>query len=645
MAVRRGRAVVVGALVACAAVAAMLWLRAHPRARRAGGTASARRLIVVGLDAADWQLLDPYVAEGRMPNLARLLREGRSGTLHTLVPPLSPLVWTTMMTGTSPLQHRILDFTRFNPTTGAREPITSDERRAKAVWEIASEAQKDVAVFAMWATHPAEPVRGLMVSDRLFSFQRDEAEAPTGAVYPAAEEGRVRAARREAEQGVSLAALQAYLPWLTAPEYESLLAQRNPYEHPVTALRRILIETRLYHRLASQWLRERNPALAVVYIQGTDSIGHVFAPFAPPRQAAIAQSDFDRYSRVPETYFREIDALLGEYAAIAESNGAVLLVVSDHGFLWGEGRPARPDSLARETAGLWHRDQGIALLWGQGIAPSAARSAGEVGQVGATILALLGLPRGKGLQEPALDGIAETAEVRDYGPRTATAPPAVPADPAAQEAIEKLRALGYVGGAEPAARSAAGSGTRTSGSYNNEGLLLQASGRTADARTAFEEALQVDAHNASAKHNLSEILLQGTPAESARADALLLSALEDGLGNGDRLVLSVARLHEKSGDHARAERLVAAAADRLPASPQLRLYRGRSRLEARDCRGALADFDVARKGLPQLALAHGLAGTALLCLGREAEARAAFARSLELDPDQPRLRAALAAVR
>ena len=62
-----------------------------------------------------------------------MAREGRSGELATLQPPLSPLVWTSMMTGVGPLEHGILDFTRFHPVTGEREPITSDERRVPAV--------------------------------------------------------------------------------------------------------------------------------------------------------------------------------------------------------------------------------------------------------------------------------------------------------------------------------------------------------------------------------------------------------------------------------------------------------------------------------------------------------------------------------
>ncbi|HET8647692.1 MAG TPA: alkaline phosphatase family protein, partial [Vicinamibacteria bacterium] len=354
-----GRALAAGLVLAAAAAAGLLL--------REPAAPTRPRVVVVGLDAADWQLLDDYMAKGAMPELARLTREGRSGVLRAFVPSLSPLLWTTMMTGRSPLEHRVLDFTRFHPKTGAREPITSDERLARAVWEIASEAGRKVAVFGLWATYPAEPVRGLMVSDRFFAFHRVETELPPGAVSPAAEQPRLQALRDEVERSVGAEQLQPYIPSLTAPELQALEARGSPFAHPATALRRILVETRLYHRLAMDWLPREKPELAVVYFQGTDSVGHVFAPFAPPRQPSIAPPDFERYGGVPEAYFREVDALLGDYRRYAEAAGATLLVVSDHGFLWKEGRPTRPDSQAAATAGRWHRQDGLYLVWGRGI--------------------------------------------------------------------------------------------------------------------------------------------------------------------------------------------------------------------------------------------------------------------------------------
>ncbi len=144
-------------------------------------TGPGRPVLFVGLDGADWQLLDRYVAAGSMPNLARLVREGAGGTLRTIHPPLSPLVWTTMMTGVSPLQHGILDFTRWSPVDGRKEPVTSDERRVPAIWNMASDGGRRVAVFGLWATYPAETVRGLMVSDRLTGRS---ASRPSGPIFP-----------------------------------------------------------------------------------------------------------------------------------------------------------------------------------------------------------------------------------------------------------------------------------------------------------------------------------------------------------------------------------------------------------------------------------------------------------------------------
>ena len=117
-------------------------------------------MIFIGLDGADWRLLDPFVADGTMPRLGEILQRAERRMLLTQHPPLSPLVWTTMMTGVSPLRHRILDFTRYSPVTRAQEPITSDERAVPAIWNMVERT----GVFAMWATYPPEP--GIVMTDR-----------------------------------------------------------------------------------------------------------------------------------------------------------------------------------------------------------------------------------------------------------------------------------------------------------------------------------------------------------------------------------------------------------------------------------------------------------------------------------------------
>ena len=216
---------------------------------------------------------------------------------------------------------------------------------------------------------------------------------------------------------MSLATLQAYLPWLTADEFERLKASGNPYAHPTTTLPRILVETRLYHRLAVDWIRRKRPALSIVYLEGTDTIGHVFAAFAPPRQEGIDPADFERCKSVPRTYFREIDGLLGEYRTLAEETGAALLVVSDHGFLWARGTPAhqRPGGrdgrpLASRRRDLRAVGQGHRTLGGPGRGTSRA---GGGHDPGAPRPAARGRHRGA-----RLAGVAEVLPARNYGTRS-----------------------------------------------------------------------------------------------------------------------------------------------------------------------------------------------------------------------------------
>lgn len=339
-------------------------------------------ILFIGLDGADWQQLEPLLARGAMPNLARLRSASAWGELETEVPALSPLLWTSMLTGVSPVEHGILDFSRFHPLTGAREPITSEDRRVPAIWNDLTWAGKRVDLLGLWATHPAEAVDGLVVSDRLFGFLNVEAAPPPGAIFPESRTAWAAAELAASERATGYEALHAYLPWLTEAEYREHAQAARAYDHPISALRRILVETRLYGGMAESILALAEdsaagaPDLLLVYLQGTDSIGHVFAPFAPPRQATVSEGDFERYRAVPERYFREIDALLGRLLEAADRLQATVVVASDHGFFWHENRPTDWASSDTKTAARWHRQQGIWLVHGGGLAPENLHPAG-----------------------------------------------------------------------------------------------------------------------------------------------------------------------------------------------------------------------------------------------------------------------------
>ena len=625
------------AVVALASMACRTQREMPPRVR------TSHPVIFLGLDAADWSLLDDYMTRGVMPNLARLAAEGTSGHIKTLSPPLSPLVWTTMMTGTSPLDHGILDFVQFDPVTGQKQPITSSERRVPAVWTMATVGGRHPAVFGLWATFPAEAVDGLIVSDRLFTFLYKEQAPPPRVVFPANREAWARDGLGRAERSADYDAVHAYLPWLSRSEYEQVADSEDPYAHPVSALRRMLIETAVYGDLSLQWIREQHPDLAVVYFQSTDTIGHVFAPYAPPRQPSIAQDDFDRYNRVPERFFRSLDGLIGQYRDVAAAENGVLMIASDHGFYWGEGRPTSLSSVATASAAKWHAPQGMYLLWGPGVPAKPGHQAqGDVQQVCATLLALLGLPPGRDVNGDPLEGAPSASLPRaDYAAQyhPAAAQAADAARPAVdRQAVENLKSLGYIGGSEGSAAPPGGRGTtRTPGSYNNEGVIQKERRKFPQAIEAFEKALQVEPGLASAQWNLSDVLY-AMGQNLDRSDDLLIHAFAGRMPDGAKYVIGRAIAYQRNGDAARSLRLMNAAVAANGRDPELWLFRGRYRTEQHDCRGASADFDHAIDLAPQNASAYTASALARLCLGDRTGARRAFERALQLDPSQPKIR-------
>ena len=77
---------------------------------RSGVTGGVPRVVVVGLDGLDPQRLRRLIDDGRLPNFKALQEEGTFSELGTTLPPLSPVAWSSFMTGVNPGKHNIFDF-------------------------------------------------------------------------------------------------------------------------------------------------------------------------------------------------------------------------------------------------------------------------------------------------------------------------------------------------------------------------------------------------------------------------------------------------------------------------------------------------------------------------------------------------------
>ncbi len=125
----------------------------------------ARKVLLIGWDAADWKIINPLLDQGLMPTLEDLVNHGVIGNLATLHPVLSPMLWNSIATGMRPDKHGILGFIEPDPQTGRVRPVTSTSRKVKAIWNILTQRGYKTHVLGWFAGHPAEPINGIAVSD------------------------------------------------------------------------------------------------------------------------------------------------------------------------------------------------------------------------------------------------------------------------------------------------------------------------------------------------------------------------------------------------------------------------------------------------------------------------------------------------
>ncbi len=122
------------------------------------------RLVVVGLDGATFDLIHPWVAEGKLPALAQLLREGTSARLESVLHPFTAQAWSTMVTGGNAGKHRIFDFWERDLQTYGFRLTNASYRALPALWTLLSRAGRRTLVVNVPMTFPPEAVNGLLIS-------------------------------------------------------------------------------------------------------------------------------------------------------------------------------------------------------------------------------------------------------------------------------------------------------------------------------------------------------------------------------------------------------------------------------------------------------------------------------------------------
>ncbi|MFT5734803.1 MAG: putative AlkP superfamily phosphohydrolase/phosphomutase [Planctomycetota bacterium] len=122
---------------------------------------------MIGWDGATYDLVDPLVKAGKLPNLAELMASGRSADLESTAIPISSAAWTTATTGKEPGETGIYSFLQPVPDSYDVRVVSAQDNHGIPIWRTLVARGHQVIVWGVPLTWPPEPVRGVMVSGML----------------------------------------------------------------------------------------------------------------------------------------------------------------------------------------------------------------------------------------------------------------------------------------------------------------------------------------------------------------------------------------------------------------------------------------------------------------------------------------------
>ena len=406
--------------------------------------ALAKKVLLIGWDAADWKIASPLLDSGQMPTLDGLINEGVMGNIATLQPILSPMLWNSIATGKRPHKHGIHGFMEPDPHSGGVRPVSSTSRKVKALWNILTQRGYKTHVLGWFAGHPAEPIDGVSVSD-LYPHSTGPLDKPwdlpTGAVHP--ENLRQTFARlRMHPAELTEEAILSWIPRAAEVDQEK--------DRGLNTFAKILAENCSIHNAATWILKNQAWDFLAVYYNGIDHFCHAFMNYRPPRMEGIPEDRFEIYKDVVDGAYRFHDMMLETLLALAGPDATVILL-SDHGFHSDHLRPKR---IPMEPAGpaVQHRPFGIFCMKGPGIKKDERIYGATLLDVAPTVLTLFGLPVGEDMDGHVLAQAFENAPEVDRIPSWENEPGEcgmhsadLRMDPAAAQAVlEQFVALGYI---------------------------------------------------------------------------------------------------------------------------------------------------------------------------------------------------------
>ncbi len=275
------------------------------------------RTLLLGLDGATFTVLDPLMERGVMPFLRSLVDRGVRAPLRSIVPPLTPPAWTSVMTGKRPGQHGVFDFfQKESPDSAYYHFASSQDVRSATIWSIASDHGRKVISLNFPLMFPPPPVNGYIVPGGWMPWRQLRLGC-----YPPRLFDRLKTlpSFNPRELALDMTLEAKAIEGCAAEEYADWIRLHSRREERWSEILRYLMS-------------EGDIDLVGVVFDGADKLQHLCWRFLDPACRPVAPTAWEQeIIDLCEQYFRRLDAMLADLVALG-GDDATVVVVSDHGF-------------------------------------------------------------------------------------------------------------------------------------------------------------------------------------------------------------------------------------------------------------------------------------------------------------------------
>lgn len=271
------------------------------------------RALIIGLDGAAFDLIDPLMESGEMPVLAGLRERSAWGPLMSTIPPTTPPAWTTCSTGLNPGRHGIYDFTVSPLKNPDRPLVSSQDAKGLRLWDTVEMNGGRSIVVNVPITYPPAPLKGCMVSGMMSPGFTSPFTSPLSL------RDRLKAVCGN------------YIINIDIPQYDTTTdTEIARFIHDL----RESLERR--HEAVRYLIRTEEWTFFMAVFVTLDRIQHLFAKYLFPSDPLYDSPRAKRIRPQLVELFQRVDSIVGELIESVESDDTVF-VLSDHGFGMTEG--------------------------------------------------------------------------------------------------------------------------------------------------------------------------------------------------------------------------------------------------------------------------------------------------------------------